>query len=333
MRNVFARVLVWLALGCAAGATPAVASPFTGLYVFGDSLSDVGNVFLATSGATPGQPYFAGRFSNGPNWVDDLSARLGLGSIRPSLVGGGTDFAFGGAVTGPAVLGATTAVPNIVQQVGLFTLATGGSAPSSALYTVWIGANDIFTALADLATSTLTLTQAQAALAIAAQTAAGAVHLLAGEGAKTFIVPLIPDLGKTPNARDAPPAVAPIATSLTQAYNAALVAAIQSRTAGDGITVHYLDTFSLINAAVGDPAAFGFTDVVDRCYVGSLAGGGTVCATPESYLFWDGQHPTAAGHARVAELAAAAIPEPSATLLFLVACCGIFALRRARYST
>src|SRR6266478_7029355 len=43
---LLARALVWLVLACAVGATPALASPFTGLYVFGDSLSDVGNVFL-----------------------------------------------------------------------------------------------------------------------------------------------------------------------------------------------------------------------------------------------------------------------------------------------
>ena len=39
-------------------------------------------------------------FSNGPTWVQDLSIALGLGTLAPSLVGG-TDFAYGGAETGP----------------------------------------------------------------------------------------------------------------------------------------------------------------------------------------------------------------------------------------
>jgi phospholipase/lecithinase/hemolysin len=315
---------VWLVLACAVGATPALASPFTGLYVFGDSLSDVGNVFLATGGAVPGAPYFSGRFSNGPNWVDDLSQALGLGAVQPALAGG-TDFAFGGAVTGPAVPGATTTVPNVVQQIGLFSVATGGHAPSTGLNAVWIGANDIFTALDGLLANTLTAAQAKADLTAAAQTAAGAVDALADEGATTFLIPLIPDIGKTPDARDA--GVATVATDLTDGYNAALVAAIQGLTSGDKITVHYLDTVAPIDAAVNDPAAFGYTDVTDRCYVGSLGGGGTACATPDSYLFWDGQHPTAISHALIAAAAAEAIPEPPAALILLTAICAMLGLR------
>ena len=90
----------------------------------------------------------------------DLSQALGLGAVQPALAGG-SDFAFGGAVTGPAVPGATTTVPNVVQQIGLFSVATGGHAPSTGLYAVWIGANDIFTALDGLLANTLTAVQAK----------------------------------------------------------------------------------------------------------------------------------------------------------------------------
>lgn len=313
--KVLTRASLWLGLLCAAAAPPAAASPFTQLYAFGDSLSDVGNLFIATGGAQPAPPYFAGRFSNGANWIDDLSASLGLGPVKPALAGG-TDFAFGGAVTGPAVPAPPTAIPNIGQQVGLFSLATGGVAPASALYTVWIGSNDVFHALDDIVAGTLTVPQAAGDLGSAAKAAASAVNTLAGEGAKTFIVPLVPDLGKTPDATDIP-GLPPIASLLSQAYNAALLAAIGGL--DDDITVHYLDTFALIDAAVANPAAFGYTNVTDRCYVGPYTGGGTVCATPNTYLFWDGLHPTAPGYARVAALAAAAVPEPPATLILLVA--------------
>lgn len=330
MWTFFARGSILLALSCAFGAAPAAASRFTNIFAFGDSLSDVGNVFLSTGGKVPGAPYFAGRFTNGPNWVDDLSAQLGLGPARPALAGG-TDFAFGGAVTGPAVPGGNEVVPNIGQQVGLFTQATGGSAPSSALYTVWIGANDIFAALDDLIANTITIAQARADLLVAAQTAAGAVHSLAEEGATTFLVPLIPDLGKTPNVLGVM-GLAPIATSLTEGYNAALAQAIRGLDLGE-IDVSYVDAFALIDAAVRDPAAFGYTNVTDRCYVGPLSGGGTVCATPDSYLFWDGQHPTAPGHARVAALALEAIPEPRALLILLAAVCGVIALRAGQTAT
>jgi phospholipase/lecithinase/hemolysin len=50
------------------------AAQFSAEYVFGDSLSDVGNVFIATDGAKPASPYVDGQFSNGPVWVQDLAA-------------------------------------------------------------------------------------------------------------------------------------------------------------------------------------------------------------------------------------------------------------------
>ena len=46
---------------------------FSGIVVFGDSLSDTGNFFLASGGAVAGPPYFEGRFSDGPVWVEVLA--------------------------------------------------------------------------------------------------------------------------------------------------------------------------------------------------------------------------------------------------------------------
>ena len=125
------------------------AHAYSSLYVFGDSLSDAGNVYLATTAPgspfppQPVAPYVNGQFSNGPIWVEDLSARLGLGPVLPALAGG-TDYAFGGATTGyPATLSSTLPVPTLAQQVGLFLSAVSGLAPPSALYTVWAGSNDL----------------------------------------------------------------------------------------------------------------------------------------------------------------------------------------------
>src|SRR4051812_24277895 len=58
------------------------------LVVFGDSLSDVGNLSLSNGNIeTPSPPYFAGRFSNGPLWVDTLASSLGEPPLQPSYVG------------------------------------------------------------------------------------------------------------------------------------------------------------------------------------------------------------------------------------------------------
>ncbi len=315
-------------LGMSAGV--AQASPFSALYSFGDSLSDTGNVYLASGGAIPASPYYAGRFTNGPNWLDDLAAATGLGPVKPVLAGG-TNYAFGGAVTGPAVPGVTTAVPSVVQQVGAFALASGGHAPSSGLYTMWVGANDVFTALDDVAGGTLTLGQAQLRLGLAALTEAASIGALAKLGAETFIVPLVPDLGKVP-ATNTKPVGSAQATLLSATYDKVLAAALAKlMAADDDLTIHVLDTFTLIDAVVADPAAFGFSDAANPCYLGTEAGGGTVCANPDSYLFWDDVHPTAAGHAWIAQAALAelAVPEPS-SLALLAAGGMVLVLRRRR---
>ncbi|NJK53588.1 MAG: hypothetical protein HC936_13690 [Leptolyngbyaceae cyanobacterium SU_3_3] len=49
------------------------AASFSNLYVFGDSLSDVGNTLNATKSIFPlpdAPAYSPGRFSNGPVWVE-----------------------------------------------------------------------------------------------------------------------------------------------------------------------------------------------------------------------------------------------------------------------
>ncbi|MFO1146004.1 MAG: SGNH/GDSL hydrolase family protein [Rhodospirillales bacterium] len=76
------RALAVIGILFAACLEPAGAAPdrFSGLVVFGDSLSDNGNV---------------GRFSNGPVWVEVLALRIGT-ELTPSRLGG-TNFAVGGA--------------------------------------------------------------------------------------------------------------------------------------------------------------------------------------------------------------------------------------------
>jgi phospholipase/lecithinase/hemolysin len=101
-RRFFSAAAFALAACCSTalvGVSAGQAADFSAMYVFGDSLSDVGNVYLGSSGSEPASPYVGGQFSNGPVWVQDLAARLGLPALTPSLAGG-TDYAFGGATTG-----------------------------------------------------------------------------------------------------------------------------------------------------------------------------------------------------------------------------------------
>jgi outer membrane lipase/esterase len=181
----------------------ATAAPYTNLVVFGDSLSDQGNAFLAVSpsllpaGTTyppypypqivPGQstPYFNGRFSNGPIWVDTFAAKLGLSSA-PALLGG-TNYAFGGALTSGASLAGT---PSLAVQVGGMYLLAHPAVPAGTLLALWGGANDIIQshqgnpAAPDPTTS--------------ANNIKADIQALYNAGGREFLVFNLPDIGKTP---------------------------------------------------------------------------------------------------------------------------------------
>ena len=78
-------------------ASTASAQSYSRLVVFGDSLSDNGNLFIA-SGRTqpPSPPYFQGRFSTGPVFTELLgfNAANFTGSVTGSI-----NYAYGGART------------------------------------------------------------------------------------------------------------------------------------------------------------------------------------------------------------------------------------------
>ena len=111
------RLRVVLAACCLALATTASLAQFptySNLYAFGDSYCDVGNIYLATHGLEPAAPYYQGRFSNGPIWLDHVAGFLGL-PFKPALEPGGTDYAFGGAwATAPQVTALGT-IPSVPQ--------------------------------------------------------------------------------------------------------------------------------------------------------------------------------------------------------------------------
>jgi phospholipase/lecithinase/hemolysin len=309
------------------GASVANASNFSAEYVFGDSLSDVGNVYLGSSGSEPASPYVGGQFSNGPVWVQDLAARLDLPPLTPSLAGG-SDYAFGHATTGSTSTN-NSDVPNLEQQVDTF-FSGHASAPSNALYTFSIGANDLFNILGG-STGGLTPTQAAAA---AAQVVASEAGKLATAGAKDLVLFDVPDLGVTPQITALGSAAASAAATALSAFFDQQVLLDLAPVEAAGLTVFDLNTYALIDEALQDPSKFGFSNVTAPCWTGGFTGsatGGSLCSTlpavQDTYLFWDDVHPTAAGQLLVADAALSAmglpVPEPSTWAMLLVGFVGL----------
>ncbi|MGH8183432.1 MAG: SGNH/GDSL hydrolase family protein, partial [Rhodanobacteraceae bacterium] len=111
---------------------------FDHMVVFGDSLSDDGN--LSTLANLP----LTMRFTTNPGQtgVENIADYFGV-PMTPALVGG-TDFAFGGAGVVNNSPGTPAGVPTLPTQLGMYLKASGGAADPNTLYTVWGGANDVF---------------------------------------------------------------------------------------------------------------------------------------------------------------------------------------------
>ena len=197
-------------------------APYSAMYAFGDSLTDTGNVSLATFGLLPVSPPYADRsFSNGPVWAQDLAQSLGLPPLQPSLAGG-TDFAYGGAETGQTPTH-TLNPTDLPSQFAQFQTQVP-SPQAGALYAVWIGSNDVL----DIANnSSLTPDQQQADVAAAVNNEVSVIGGLAAHGAQNLLVLNVPDLGKTPDEIAHGPAAAQQASSLASLYNSDLAEALK----------------------------------------------------------------------------------------------------------
>jgi phospholipase/lecithinase/hemolysin len=273
----------------------AINPTYDAIYVFGDSYCDVGNIFAVTTAAgqptPPSPPYFHGRFSNGPIWVEHVASSMGL-PMTPSLLGG-NDYAVGGAeVTSPVVEAGGT-IPSVPQQVLLYLSQHGNKADPKALYILQGGGNDILNATGG--------SPQQLGFQIALGLSESEL-LLRRAGAKNFLIPNLFDLSLLPAGR-ANPAFAQQASLAT---NKSLNEFLAIEQLLQGIKIRRTDVFGLLQSISSDATHFGFTDIVDPCLNPVT---GTVCADPDHTLFWDTFHPTEFGHAFFAVVAEAALSQ------------------------
>ncbi|EAZ92088.1 SGNH/GDSL hydrolase family protein [Crocosphaera chwakensis] len=290
----------------------AIAANFSAIYGFGDSLSGTGNinqiVFQATGGTQtfpPSPPYFQGRFSNGPAWIELLAQELNIPLVN---------FSFGGATSGDKNAFDTTlpelSLSGLQQQVNNFLLNNPVADPN-ALYTIWIGGNDY------LPTNSMTFTPFDTP----EQTLSNietAINSLIGFGAENIMVFNLPNLGNTPLNNGSLDGFCPnnnqfdadCLNELTMAHNNGLASLLSSFSAN--VNIIQIDLNTLFNNTIENPSPI-FTNVTDPCFNTNTS---EVCNNPNQFLFWDNSHPTAAGHQLIADTAfqSLGIPEPKTTV-------------------
>lgn len=308
--------------------------PIDRIVVFGDSLSDPGNAFALLGGQTvappdygmtgvdalgipevialiPEAPYATRRFSNGPTWIELLADAIGLGSsVKPALAGSdgrASNYAVGGATAfgaGPTDLGA---------QVDFFLRDVRGRAPDDALYVIEIGGNDIRAAIGAALAGEDPMIVIDAALASVAHNI-GKLHYA---GARKFLVWNAPDLGRTPalqrlNALVAP-GIARLGTALAAGYGQRFQGVLDGLGALPGIAIVRFNAFVLLAEVQANPRRFGLQDATTACIQPNVPEFGFPsatpfrCAQPDRHFFWDGIHPTRAGHTVVAFLVGKAL--------------------------
>lgn len=299
--NRFLRGAALAALTVAAScalAQAASAQSYGRLVVLGDSLSDNGNLYLA-SGRTqpPSPPYFQGRFSNGPVFTE----RLGFAASNfNGPVTGSINLAYGGSRTDNVV----TFPPGMRQQLTTY-VGRGGTFGRNDLVSVLGGANNIFQAIGQFGTLPATNPAVGNPTGFITPTVTAAVadisfivNDIASRGAGTILVTNLPRLGITPQFRTT--SAAALADFAGSSFNSGLQTALLALAPTQpGTNIILFDLAKVSDALASNPGRFGLSNATDACFNGV-----TVCANPDSFLYFDGVHPTSAGNRLIANLSA-----------------------------
>jgi len=290
--------------------TATVAGGFSGITVFGDSLSDSGQ-FAGVFG-------LPGTFTNpaadgGPGsiYLDRLAERYGF-SLAPStpLLGApaadANNYAVGGYRVDQVLASVTSESrvelgPLVASRPGY--LLSSPVADRNRLYLLWAGGNDI-------RDGSDPVTQADKLLA--------GIEALRAAGARYLLVNNLPDIGEVPESALLGNTASRSADS--RAFNQRLSAGVGASQAN----VIFADINGLLGEALAEPTVYGFAPIDHRqvCYQGlpspfvscnqdPVYGAGGASQNVDAMLFYDGIHPTQAGHRLLGEYLISLLEAPT----------------------
>lgn len=306
------------------------------IVVFGDSMSDNGNIFSLTTLAhktiplipiiPKDPPYYQGRFSNGPVWVDNLAQAMNV----PEL-----NYAYGGSWAEP-ILDSGMIIPfGLGMQVNFYLVSAAlDFNKEQHLYVIWSGGNDYVGGRSDPEYAT-----SNTVASIKAQ-----IEWLIYYGAKNILVMNLPDLGTIPEVTANGSDATAIATRVSQLHNQKLADMIaKEKGANTDVKIVLADITRYFNDIIASPEKYGLKNVSEGCYKGgywlrankltanskeiqaakkanidilnspslrianataqSVIAGEQACSNPDEYMFWDHIHPTRVMHRMLATMA------------------------------
>lgn len=284
--------------------------------IFGDSLSDNGNLYEYTQQKIPpSPPYFEGRFSNGSIWIEQL-----IDLYSPPKKPGGylANYAFGGAGVEDNLHGNLF---TLNQEIETYFLANEGVADPKSLYFVWIGANNYLGGPSDIGKEIQKVNEG----------ITSELKRLVKAGAKQIAVVNLPSLGNTPlaqifNKQDK-------LNLVTFEHNNFLKEEIKKlESVYPEVQWLYFDVDQIFDKVMKSPSVYGFTNVAEACYKNMARNVNTQRFTQQSvvgysanladlsslncagYLFFDLLHPTVEAHTLVAKAAKDLLNEAGVTL-------------------
>lgn len=250
LRGNMRKLMLWLALSLSSvtyGAT------LDNIVVFGDSLSDNGNLYEYMQHRIPqSPPYYRGRFTNGPVWVEHLAKSCFPKNSASHLL----DYAFGGAGIAPED---DDVLFTLKREIDSYLLVHEGKASDKSLYIVWIGANN-YLGIPDNPDETVLMVR---------EGLSNGLQRLAKAGAKQVMVVNLPDLGLTPIAREF--SVEQTLSDMAQKHNQALTDLInQMQAQYPGVTWLQFDVNAMLREVMANPAQYGYDNITDSCYESEL---------------------------------------------------------------
>lgn len=269
------------------------AASVTEVYIFGDSLSDDGNLYEKLQ--LPPSPPYSQAFTNGAVWPEYFVPRLGI------AYNSDTNFAFGGARsddTSTMDIVAPGQVLGLSEQLDHYF--DNYVVDPDALYIVMAGTNDFLDNLESMADTTdFAITDPAEQVANSINNLMTAVTRLYQQGAKNIVLSSLPQAGLLPSAVRSDAVVE--ATALMEMFQQNLQTAITQLP----FSILFFNLFEVHENGVSSSGMVqhGFTNVTDPCLdVESYATlQFSICDNPDQYFYWDMIHPSTRAHQVVAD--------------------------------